>query len=183
MAIDLLQQFFGTNPQLRREYTDFMQRYKDDPRSISDAEAARRYRELLRRAPPELAAEAHAYGFGQLPQGDRRSLAERFRDAAQDPSRPFDGYAYPEPDSAADPANLGHMASQAEQQDPDLLERLVGKDSPLNSPLGRMALAGAAAYLANRVLGQSDLPDLFSSPEGQPPGLNLRERGGPERRV
>jgi hypothetical protein len=153
MAIDLLQQFFGTNPQRQREYGDFLQRYQDDPSSISDEEAARRYREMMRHSSPDLAADANAHAFDQLPQQDRSALAERFRTAHQDPSRPFDGYTYADPNEAAEPRQLGRMAGQASQQDPDLLEQLVGQDSPLASTAGKIALAAGAAFLASRFLG------------------------------
>jgi hypothetical protein len=170
MTIDLLQRFFGTNPQRQQEYADFIQRHQSDPNSISDEEAARRYRELMRNAPPDLLAEANEHAFQQLPPQDRRTLADRFRDATQDPNRPFDGYTYDDPNQAADPRNLGRMAGQAGQQDPDLLEQLIGKDSPLNSTIGRAALAAGAAYLASRVLS------------GQV-GLSQRESGGQDRQV
>ena len=154
--MDLFQQFFGTNPQRQQEYADFVQRQQNDPNSISDEEAARRYREMMRNAPPELAAEANQHAFEQLPQPDRRAVADRFRAAHEDPNRPFSSYNYADPDEAADPRHLGQMAGQAAQQDPDLLEQLVGKDSPLNSTLGKAALAAGAEFLASRLLsGQS----------------------------
>ena len=166
MATDLLQKFFGTNPQAQQEYGDFIRRYQDDPNSISDEEAARRYREMMRNAPPNVAADAHAHAFGQIPQQDRSALADRYRAATQDPNQPFDGYTYNNPNEAADPRNLGRMSQQAEQQDPDLFDKVLGKDSPLNSTLGRAALAGAAAYIASRVLS------------GQGGGLNIPGLGG-----
>ena len=60
------------------------------------------------------------------------------------------------------------MASQANQQDPDLMEQLVGKDSPLNSTLGKAALAAGAAFLASRVMsGQGGgLGGLFGGQSG-----------------
>jgi hypothetical protein len=174
MAIDLLQKFFGTNPQAQQDYGDFVRRYQEQPDSISEAEAARRYRELMRNAPPDLAEEAHQDAFGQIPHQDRRALAEHYRNATNDPNRPFDGYNYNNPDEAADPRNLGRMSHQAEQQDPDLFDKVLGKDSPLNSTLGRAALAGAAAFIASRVLsGQGiGLPGLGANQVGGTPGLN-----------
>lgn len=158
MAMDLLQQFFGTNPQRQQEYADFVQRYQDDPNSISDEEAARRYREMMRNASPKMAAEAHQHAFEQLPQQDRRAVADRFRSATEDPNRPFDGYTYSNADEAADPRNLGQMAGRASEKDPDLLEQLVGKDSPLNSTMGKVAMAAGAAFLASRFLGGQNNP-------------------------
>jgi hypothetical protein len=150
--MDLLDRFFGTNPQAQQDYGDFLRRYQDDPNNISDEEAARRYREMMRNAPPDVAAEAHEQSFGQLPQADRRAAAERYRDANNDPNHPFTGYTYTNPDEAADPRNLGHMSRQAEEQAPDLFDTVFGQNSPLNSTLGKAALAGAAAYIASRVL-------------------------------
>lgn len=183
MAIDLLQQLFGGNPQRQQEYADFLRRYQDDPNSISDEEAARRYREMMRNAPHDLADEANERAFGQLPDQDRRALAEQYRDATRNPSRPYDGYDYDDDEQAAQPRNLGRLTRRAEEQDPDLFGQLFGQDSPLNSTLGKAALAGAAAFLASRVLsgqqggGGIGLPGFGPAP-GQPggggsiPGLN-----------
>lgn len=40
------------------------------------------------------------------------------------------------------------------QQNFGLLDKVLGKDSVLNSPLGKMILSAVVAYLANRMLGQ-----------------------------
>ncbi len=146
MSIDLLQQFFGANPQRQQEYDEFLQRYQNDPGSISDEEAARRYHEMMRNAPPEMIEQANQHAFRQLPQQDRHALAEHFRDASRDPSRPFDGYTADDPDQAADPGTLGRMVGQAGRQDPNLLDQLIGPGSPLNSPMGRAALAAGARF-------------------------------------
>lgn len=185
MSTDLLQKFFGTNPQQQQDYTDFIQRYQNDPNSISDQEAARRYREMLRHAPQDMAAEAHDQAFQQLSPQDRGQLADSFRNATQDPNRPYDGYKYDDPNKAADPSNIGRMSHQAEQQDPDLMDQLLGKNSPLNSTLGRAALAGAAAYIASRVLSGKGinapgggLPNIFGGHSSGTPGASANEVGG-----
>lgn len=180
MAMDLLQQFLGANPQRQQEYSDFVRRFQNDPNSISDEEAARRYREMMRNAPPEVAAEANQQVFSHLPEQQRQALADHFRNASQDPNRPFDGYSYDDRNQAADPRNLGRMASQATQQDPDLLGQLVGPNSPLNSTLGKAALAAGAAFLASRVLGgQGKMPDLGGLFGGMSGGTShQRQLGG-----
>ncbi len=116
MAMDLLQKFLGSNPQKQQDYADFVQRYQNDPNSISDEEAARRYRELMRNAPQNLADEAHQHGFGQMPEQDRQQLAQQYQDANRNPGRPFDGYNSNNPNDAADPRQLGRMTQQAENQ-------------------------------------------------------------------
>lgn len=152
MDLSLLQQFFQNNPERQQDYADFIQRYQDNPASISDEEAARRYREIMRHTSTDAADEANEQAFGGLPVNMLKSLAGSFLGANNDPNRPYDGYNYNDEDEAAQPRNVGRMARRAEEQDPDLLTQLLGKDSPLNSDLGRAALAGGAAYLASRAL-------------------------------
>jgi phytoene dehydrogenase-like protein len=52
------------------------------------------------------------------------------------------------------------------QQHFGLLDNVLGKDSVLNTPLGKMALSAAAAYLANRMLGQPQSQVGTRAPSG-----------------
>jgi hypothetical protein len=47
-----------------------------------------------------------------------------------------------------------------------LLDNILGKDSVLNTPLGKMILSAAVAYLANRMLGQPQSQDGTRAPSG-----------------
>jgi hypothetical protein len=105
----------------RADYSDYLKRFQADPQSISTEEAAQRYQELMRHAPPELAAEANQHIMGLLPQNEREVLADNI---------------------SGGPQTFG------------LLDNILGKDSVLNTPLGKMILSAAVAYLANRMLGQ-----------------------------
>ena len=105
----------------RADYSDYLKRFQEDPHSISTEEAAQRYQELVRHAPPELAAEANQHIMGLLPQNEREVLADNIHGS---------------------PQNFG------------LLDHILGKDSVLNTPLGKMILSAAVAYLANRMLSQ-----------------------------
>ena len=140
------------NTQQQQDYADFLRRFEADPSSISGEEAARRYHELIGLASPEEAAAAQKQALGQLPHESRRTLAQHFQEAHNDPSNPFDGYTFDNADQAAEPQSLGRMTFQAGQQDQSTLGRI------LNSPIGRMAMAAIAAYLARRMFGgqQSD---------------------------
>src|SRR5262245_47560510 len=102
MSIDVLQRFLG-DPHRQQEYRDFVQRSKDNPTSVSNAETAQRYSELFRHAPPELVEQALDHAFQQLPAPDRQLLATQLHAATLDPSRPFDGYTYTDPQAAAEP--------------------------------------------------------------------------------
>jgi hypothetical protein len=52
------------------------------------------------------------------------------------------------------------------QQNFGLLDKILGKDSVLNTPLGKMILSAAVAYLANRMLGQSQGQGGTRTPSG-----------------
>jgi hypothetical protein len=140
------------NAQQQQDYADFVRRFEADPSSISGEEAARRYHELIGLASPEEAAAAQKEALGQLPHESRRTLAQHYQAPHDDPSNPFYVYTYDDADQAAEPQSLGRMTFQAGQQDQSTLGRI------LNSPIGRMAMAAIAAYLARRMFGgqQSD---------------------------
>lgn len=153
--LDRLGQFFGQDSGRQQEYQDFSQRYNQDPSQISEAEAARRYREMMSQMHDQDLDDVNEQAFGQLPQEDRRALAQRFQDATRDPNRPYQGYPQDlDLDRAAEPRQLGRMAQQAGREDPDLLEQLVGPNSGLNSTGAKLAMAGAAAFLASRYLNK-----------------------------
>jgi hypothetical protein len=119
--------------QSQADYSDYLKRFQEDPQSISTEEAVQRYQELVRHAPPELAAEADQHVMGLLPQNDRDVLATNIQGGAQ---------------------NFG------------LLDNVLGKDSVLNTPLGKMILSAAVAYLMNRMLGQSQGQVGTQAPSG-----------------
>src|SRR6476661_10112159 len=119
--------------QKQADYSDYLKRFQEDPQSISAEEAAQRYQELMRHAPPELAAEANQHIMGLLPQNERDVLATNVQGG---------------------PQTLG------------LLEHVLGKDSVLNTPLGKMILSAAVAYLINRLLGQQQGQVGTSTPSG-----------------
>jgi hypothetical protein len=148
------------NAQQQQDYADFLRRFEANPASISSEEAARRYRELTSLVSPAEAAEAHNQAFAVLAPENRRTLAWHFQDAHNDPNSAFDGYKFDNADQGADPHSLSRMTLQARQQDQSLLGSL------LSSPLGKMAMAAAAAYLARKLFG-----DQQSSGTGQQPGL------------
>jgi hypothetical protein len=153
--MDRLNQFFGQDPNRQQEYQDFSERYQRDPSSIPEAEAAQRYRELAGELDDDTLDEAHEQAFGQLPEDQRRQLAQRYQEATRDPSRPYQGYPQEHDlDRAAQPRELGRMTRRAGREDPDLLEQLVGQNSPLASTGAKLAMAGAAAFLANKYLGK-----------------------------
>lgn len=156
--IERLEQFFTQDPRKEQEYSDFEKRYRDDPNAISDEEAARRYREMMSQVDDDedpVEASEYQRAFGNLTEEQRRDLARRYQEADKDPGRPFDGFREGEDvEEASSPEELGRLTRRAAKKDPDLLEQLMGSDSPLTSRAGRMALAGVAAFMASRFLGK-----------------------------
>jgi hypothetical protein len=160
-------------------------RYDD----LDDREVQQRYRQTLRNAPPDVIEDAHVDAFEQLSPAERRELAARLRQQASQLDN-----AYTDPydrDDDDDPRKLARMAREAEQRNPNILDQLFGgQPGPLNNPMVKMALAGAAAMAARRFLsgqqgGQatgrrpaSQVPSLSDLFGGQNTGFNQRQRGG-----
>ncbi len=152
--MDRLNQFFGQDPSRQQQFQDFSQRYEQDPSQLSPQETARLYRQLADQLDPDDLDEANEQAFSQMPEPERRQLAQQFQQWTQDPNRPYQGYPQGmDLDQAAQPRQLGRMMQQAGREDPDLLEQIVGPNSPLAGTGGKLAMAGAAAFLASRLLG------------------------------
>lgn len=171
MSLESLQKFLGGAGGKQQDYADFLHRFQQDPNSISADEASQRYRELLRNASPAAVSEAYDTVLGQLAPEQRRELAAQFQSAHEDPRSSFNGFRFSSASQASDARTLGQMAQQAEQQDPGLLDRILGQNSPLNSTLGRLALAGIAAYLAQRALSQQPNQQPGQASPSTSPGL------------
>lgn len=156
---DKLNELLGQDPNRQNEYHDFERRYRENPDQISNEEAARRYREMMAHAPedhddPEAETE-YERAFSRMSPDERRELARRYQEATHDDSRSFQGYRSDlDLERAASPRELGRMTRQASQQDPDLLQSLLGGNSPLASTGGKMAMAGLAAFAAKRFLNR-----------------------------
>ena len=158
--MDKLNQFFGQDTKREDEYRDFERRYRENPDSISDEEAARRYREMAQHDDmndmddPDTEAE-YERAFSRMSPDERRELARRYQNASRDSSSGFNGYRDDYDDNrASSPRELGRMTRQASQQDPNLLEGLLGQGSPLTSTGGKIAMAGLAALAARKFLGK-----------------------------
>jgi hypothetical protein len=144
--MDRLAQFFGQGNN-QQQYQDFSQRYQQDPNSISDQEAAQRYRELMSQASPQEMQQAHDYAFNQMPEHHRQQMAQQFQQAHMNPNIPWQGYPQNmPPQQVAQPQQLSQMATQASQQAPNALGSIFGSTG------GKLAMAGAAAFLASKFL-------------------------------
>jgi hypothetical protein len=154
---DKLNEFFSQDTNREQDYRDFDRRYRENPEGISDEEAARRYREMMAHMEEDDSVDAQSeyeQAFSRMSPDERRSLAQRYQEATRDSSRSYQGYREDyDMERASSPRELARMTRRASQEDPDLLESLLGQNSPLNSTGGRAALAGLAAFAARQYLG------------------------------
>ena len=147
--MDILQKIFsGGDPD---NYEQRAQRYQTGYSSgqyddLDQQDVLDRYQRTVQHAPPEVVEEAHLEAFRRLPPEERQRILGQFQQVSSDPRQPFtwDG---PMQDS---PEVLARMAGQARQQQPDLLQSLGGA---LSNPMAKMAMAGVAAYAAQRMMG------------------------------
>ena len=152
---NLLGNLFGQDAS-QDDYQRFDDRYSQGHhQDLDDREVQQRYRQVLRNAPPELVEDAHAEAFAQLDPQERRQLARQLRQQGQQHHHHFDDpYDRDDDQYDEDPRTLARMAQQAEQRNPNVLDQVFGgQPGPLNNPLVKMAMAGAAALAARRFLG------------------------------
>ncbi len=126
--MDLLGNLLGGGQQ-RDEYQDFVRRYdQGDPwDGISDDEAVNRYRQVAQQAPPDVYQESAQQAFSRLTPQQRREFAQYLQQAAQqqgyrDQDLDGDGVA----DRLEDAGSLGRVTTRMHQQQPYLLEQLLG---------------------------------------------------------
>ena len=113
---------------------------------LDEQDVQDRYRRTVQHAPPEVVEEAHLEAFRRLPPQERQRILGQFQQVSSDPRQPFtwDG------PMEASPEVLARMTGRARQQQPDLLGSLGGA---LSNPMAKMAMAGVAAYAAQRMMG------------------------------
>ena len=147
--MDVLKTIFGggdpdDHEQRAQRYASGYSRGQFD--DLDEQDVQDRYRRTVQHAPPEVVEEAHLEAFRRLPPQERQRILNQFQQVSGDPRQPFtwDG---PMQDS---PEVLARMAGQARQQQPDLLGSLGGA---LSNPMAKMAMAGVAAYAAQRMMG------------------------------
>lgn len=182
--MDLLGNLLGGGQQ-RDDYQDFVRRYdQGDPwDGISDDEAVNRYRQVAQQAPPDVYQESAQQAFSRLTPQQRREFAQHLQQRAQqqgyrDQDLDGDGVA----DRLEDAGSLARVTTRMHQQQPNLLEQLLGGGGGgagqmtgasrmgglgglggsgsgggaagmLGNPLAKAAMAGIAAMVASKVLG------------------------------
>lgn len=145
---------------LQRLYKDFVDRYQRGGESISEQEAADRYREVAPQLSPEVYEQSAQEAFARMSPQER---AEFGRYLAAQQGRDFidlnqDGID----DRLQDPDYLAKTTTQAHREEPGLLDQLLGgghaggggkSGGIMGSPMTKGVLGGIAAYGISRLLG------------------------------
>jgi hypothetical protein len=154
--LNTINQFFGDDADRQQAYRDFADRYEQDPAQLTGPDVTQHYSELATYLDEKEMDPAHEQAFGKLSEEDRRALAQEFQYADRDPMRSFNGYPNGTNfNQMMQPRQLGRMTRKAAQHDLDLLNELVGPQSPLTGSGTRDAVAAATVTLATRYLSKN----------------------------
>jgi hypothetical protein len=181
----------------RRDYQDFVERFRQGPRAVSEEEAASRYEQVAPNLPPDVYQRSAQEVFAQLTPEQRMQLGQALVQSARQQGQSFpdvneDGVD----DRLQDPDYLAQTATRVEQQRPGLLGQLLGGSKPapsggvpagsvpsgggmggmLGSPMAKGILGGiAGAGLMNMLTG----PSYYSGGLFGAPGMGGFFGGGP----
>src|SRR5215207_10694462 len=159
----------------RRDYQDFVERFRQGPRAVSEEEASSRYEQVAPNLPPDVYQRSAQEVFAQLTPEQRMQLGQALIQSARQQGQSFpdvnqDGID----DRLQDPDFLAQKATEVQQQQPGLLGQLLGggRSAPsgglptgsvppgggmggmLGSPMAKGVLGGiAAAGLMNMLTG------------------------------
>jgi hypothetical protein len=171
----------------RRDYQDFVERFRQGPRAVSEEEAASRYEQVAPNLPPDVYQRSAQEVFAQLTPEQRMQLGQALVQSARQQGQSFpdvneDGVD----DRLQDPDYLAQTAARVQEKQPGLLSQLLGGDRPapsggvpagsvpsgggmggmLGSPMAKGILGGiAGAGLMNMLTGPSYYSGgLFGAP-------------------
>jgi hypothetical protein len=153
--MDMLQNVLGG--QSRQDISDFITRYQTGKpwEGISDQEAVDRYSQVATQLPPDQFRQAAEQAFAKLTPEQRAELVRILQSNAQQQSVSTPALDQRNLPSSAqtDPGALASAATEIHEQQPNLLQQLLGEGGALSNPIAKAALAGIAAMAAQRILG------------------------------
>jgi hypothetical protein len=157
-----------------------------DERTRRDEEAIRRYRYLLRTAPPEAIEQAHAEAFAQLTPDQRHQVLTQLANHVPEHERARDD----------DPRSLARMATRAEMRQPGFLERsfagpgygrgyggggMMGGGfgmGGMGMGMGGMLAGGLLASIAGSFIGTAIAEEMFNHDDYMASGFAEGGDGG-----
>lgn len=171
--MDLLQNLLGGGQQ-RQQFQDFVGRYdQGEPwDGISDQEALQNYQQVAPQLPPQMYQESAQEAFARLTPQQRTQLGQYLAQQSRQQGHNFPDFNGDGVDDRYQDSNyLARAAGQMQQQQPGMLEQLLGgaigggsqtmsarqvggsnTGNVLSSPIAKAALAGIAAMAAKRML-------------------------------
>jgi hypothetical protein len=170
----------------RRDYQDFVERFRQGPRAVSEEEAASRYEQVAPNLPPDVYQRSAQEVFAQLTPEQRMQLGQALVQSARQQGQSFpdvneDGVD----DRLQDPDYLAQTATRVQEKQPGLLSQLLGGGRPapsggvpagsvpsgggmggmLGSPMAKGILGGiAGAGLMNMLTGPNYYSGFFGAP-------------------
>jgi len=154
--MDVLKNIFGggTPDNYEQRAQQYQQGYQGGQfGGLNDQDVAQRYQRTIQYAPPDVVEQAHAEAFSRLSPQEQQQIVAQFQQAHQDPQQPFQFPGFGGGQQGYGPQELGQMARQAQQRQPDLLQQVLGPGGALSSPMAKMAMAGVAAIAAQKMMG------------------------------
>ncbi len=154
--VDILKNIFsdGTPDNHEQRYQQYQQGYQGGNYDhLDDNDAYDRYQRTMQHAPPDVVAQAHEEAFRRLPPQEQQQILDQFRRANDDPNQQFQYPGFNQGQSQFSPQDMGGMFQQAQRQQPDLLNQIMGPSGALSSPMAKMAMAGVAAMVAGKLMG------------------------------
>jgi len=151
--------------QRQNEYRDFVKRYEQGAPSegYTDQEVIKRYGEVSHAVPPERYAQAAQEALSKLSPEDRAAFLKMLQDRAAARGVTLPRQVTPEPkelgqvltDLHAKPGQLRDILGGAAAQPQGQASGSNPITDMLTSPMAKAVLAGIAAMVVKRVMGQS----------------------------
>jgi hypothetical protein len=151
--------------QRQKEYGDFVKRYEqgDPSEGYSDQEVLERYGEVSHAVSPDQYAQAAQEALSKLSPEERAAFVKMLQDRAATRGVTLPGQGAPEPkdlgqvltDLHAKPGQLRDMLGGGAAQSQGQASGSSAITDILTSPMAKAVLAGIAAMVVKRVMGQS----------------------------
>lgn len=125
-----------------------------DAGAIPTEEAVQRHQQIAAKLPADQYRASAADAFSRLTPEERQQFAEWMKARAQ--QQGLDASLLGDTGRLQDPGALADATTNLQKQDPSIFEQLLGKGGtggPLDNPIAKMAVAGIAAFAAQRLMG------------------------------
>jgi hypothetical protein len=118
----------------RQDHQDFVDRFRQGPRAVSDEEAASRYEQVAPNLPPDVHQQCAQEVFTQLTPEQRTHPGQALIQSARQQGQSFPGVNEDGlDDRLQDPDYLAQTATRGQQRQPGLLSQLPEIFAPLYS--------------------------------------------------